>query len=340
MKEPASGNNRLGSLLKRFARVGERKKITLNRRFIYFFFFLLLSIVFWLLTVMNKEYVTTISYPVRYIRFPEDKVLVNDVPDRLNLTVNANGFTLLSNKLKSRLTPIIFDVNSFSPNRFKNDPSTFYILSSYAKNGISRQLSSDIEILDIKPDTLIFHFAPREEKRVPVKPVLNLSFEKQYMQVGPLTVEPDSVSASGPQVIIDSLQAAQSEALRLTGLNKSFSEEVKLKPVSKVEFNPVEVWIRMPVEKFTEASLSVPIEVINLPDSLVLRTFPGKVNLTCQVGLSAYETLNEHLFRAVVDYAEAGTMLGNRLQVNLVKVPQYIQALNYSPKSVEYILEK
>jgi len=53
-----------------------------------------------------------------------------------------------------------------------------------------------------------------------------------------------------------------------------------------------------------------------------------------------YETLNEHLFRAVVDFAEVGTMLGSRLQVNLLKVPDYIQALNYTPKSVEYILEK
>ena len=64
------------------------------------------------------------------------------------------------------------------------------------------------------------------------------------------------------------------------------------------------------------------------------------MKVSCQVGLSAYETLNEHLFRAVVDYAEAGTMLGSKLQVNLVRVPEYIQALNYTPKSVEYILEK
>jgi hypothetical protein len=340
MKETESGNSGLGNLVKSFTRVRERKKVKLNRRVLIFFFFLLLSIVFWFLTAMNKEYVTTISYPVRYIRFPEDEVLVSNIPDRLELTVNANGFTLLSNQLKSRLTPIIFDVSSFSINRFRKDPSTVIILSSYAKEGISRQLSSDIEILDIKPDSLIFNFAPRVEKRVPVHPVLNLTFEKQYMQVGPITLEPDSVLASGPQLMIDSLRMAETEELKMERINKSFDEEVKLRPANRVDFNPVEIWLRVPVEKFTEASFTVPIEVINLPDSLVLRTFPGKVNITCQVGLSAYETLNEHLFRAVVDYAGAGTMLGSRLQVNLVKVPDYIQALNFSPKSVEYILEK
>ena len=87
MQETNPENRRLGGLIGRFTRVSERKKITLNKRFLIFFFFLLLSILFWFLTALNKEYVTSISYPVRYIRFPEDRVLVNDIPDRLDLTV-------------------------------------------------------------------------------------------------------------------------------------------------------------------------------------------------------------------------------------------------------------
>ncbi len=340
MQEKTSGKSRLGDLVKRFTKVSERKKITLNRRVLIFFFFLLLSILFWFLTALNKEYVTSISYPVRYIRFPEDKVLVNDIPDRLELNVNASGFTLLRYQLKSRLTPIIFDVNSFSPNNFRDDPSAFYILSSFAKEGISRQLSSEIKILDIRPDSLIFRFSERVKKVVPVNLRPNLSFAKQFMQVGPCILEPDSVTISGPKVIIDSIYAVETEELVMSGINESFDLEIKIRPINKVDLDPVEIWLQVPVEKFTEANLKIPIEVVNLPDSLILRTFPGEVNITCQVGLSAYETLNQHLFRAVVDYADAGTMLGSKLQVNLVRVPDYIQSLNYTPKSVEYILER
>ena len=42
----------------------------------------------------------------------------------------------------------------------------------------------------------------------------------------------------------------------------------------------------------------------------------------------------------VVDYSETATMLGNKLQVRMVKVPENIQALTFTPKSVEFILEK
>jgi hypothetical protein len=340
MKETNAGNRRLSDLIKRFTRVTDRKKIALNKRFLIFFFFLMLSILLWFLTALNKDYITSIDYPVRYIRFPEDKVLVNDIPDRLDLTVEASGFTLLSYKLRSRITPILVDVNSYAPNKFRNEPSSIFILSSDAKDGIARQLSNEINILDIHPDSLIFRFAKRAEKLVPVLPTLNLGFEKQFMQVGPYTLEPDSISISGPVVIIDSIVEVNTEEFVRTGIKESFNMELTILPINKIDFNPVEVWLQVPVEKFTEASLTIPIEVVNLPDSLVLRTFPGKVNISCQVGLSAYETLNEHLFKAEVDYAEAGTMLGSKLQVNLVKVPEYIQALNYTPKSVEYILEK
>ncbi len=339
MQEKSQGNRTLADLLG-LTRRPRRKKITLNRRVLIFFFFLLLSILFWFLTAMNKEYVTSISYPVRYIRFPEKKVLVNDIPDRLELTVNAGGYTLLRYQLQSRITPIIFDVNSFSLNTVLGDPSTLYILTSYAKDRIARQLSSEIGILGISPDSLFFQFADKVSKKVPVKPRLDIGFEKQYMQVGPYLVEPDSVTVSGPESMIDTIEMVQTVPVNMSDVNRSFDLELEMQPLHKIEYDPLEVWVQVPVEKFTEASLKVQIEVINMPDTLLLRAFPPAVTVSCQIGLSAYETLNEHLFRAVIDYAEVGSMLGNKLQVKMIKMPLYIQSVNFTPKSVEYIVER
>lgn len=283
---------------------------------------------------------TSISYPVRYIRFPENKVLVNDIPDRLELAVNAEGYTLLRYKLQSRIAPIIFDVNSFALSTVLGDPSTVYILTSYAKDRIVKQLSSEIEILDISPDTLFFQFADKVSKKVPVEPSLEISFEKQYMQVGPYLVEPDSVTISGPEMIIDSIEMVATVPVTMSNVNRSFDMELEMQPLNKIEYDPLEVWIQVPIEKFTETSVKVRIEVINMPESLLLRPFPPAVTVSCQVGLSAYETLNEHLFRAVVDYAEVGNMLGNKLQVQIIKMPAYIRSVNFTPKSVEYIVER
>ena len=96
----------------------------------------------------------------------------------------------------------------------------------------------------------------------------------------------------------------------------------------------------MPVDKFTEAAFSVPIEVINVPDSLNLKTFPGQVEITYQVGLSDYENINQHMFRVEVDYLSIENNIGSKIQVNLVKFPEFVKAIQYYPKNVEYILEK
>lgn len=339
MQDQPPGNRVLADLLG-MTRRSRRKKITLNRKVLVFFFFLLLSVLFWFLTAMNQEYDTDISYPVRYIRYPEKKVLVNDIPDRLELSVHAGGYTLLRYRLRSRLNPIIFDVNSFSLNRVIGDPSTLYILTGIAKDDIVKQLRSEFEILSISPDTIFFQFGDKVSKKVPVEPDLEISFEKQYMQVGPYLVEPDSVTISGPESIIDTIKVAATEPVIMSELNRSFDMELEMKPQHKVEYDPLEVWIQVPIEKFTEASLKVQIEVINMPDSLLLRPFPPAVTVNCQIGLSAYETLNEHLFRAVIDYAEVGNMLGNKLKVQIIKMPVYIQSVNFTPKSVEYIVER
>jgi hypothetical protein len=339
MQDQTPGNRVLADLLG-MTRKPRRKKITLNRRVLIFFFFLLLSVLFWFLTAMNKEYEASISYPIRFIRFPEKKVLVNDVPDRLDLTVNAGGYTLLRYKLQSRIAPIVFDVNSFALFTLLRDPSTVYIQSNRAKDDIVQQLSSEIEILNISPDTLFFQLADKVSKKVAVEPNLDISFEKQYMQVGPYLVEPDSVTISGPEMIIDTIELATTVPVIMSDVNRSFDMELEMQPQHKVEYDPLEVWIQVPVEKFTEASLKVQIEVINMPESLLLRPFPPAVTVSCQIGLSAYETLNEHLFRAVIDYAEVGNMLGNKLQVQIIKMPVYIQSVNFTPKSVEYIVER
>ena len=109
MPDKTSEKIRFIDLISRFGGGPGRKKITLNRRVLIFFFFLFLSVLFWFLTAMNQEYTATISYPVRFYRFPEEKVLVNEMPDRLELTVNATGYTLLRYQWTSRISPILFD---------------------------------------------------------------------------------------------------------------------------------------------------------------------------------------------------------------------------------------
>lgn len=266
---------------------------------------------------------------------------MNDVPERLNLNVESRGFTLLRFQLKSRLIPIIFDVNSFSLNTIAGkEPLTVYILTDYAIEKIQEQLSSEINVVSISPDSLIFQFADMHSRKVNVDVNLKMEFEKQYMQVADIIITPDSVTVSGPGPVVDSIKSVETIPKIITGIKENIELDMTLQPIQKVEFSVDKVRITLPVEKFTEGVLTIPINVLNFPDSLFLRMFPDNVNITYRVGLSDYGKVNEHMFQAVVDYADKESNIGNRLQVKVVKSPEHVVITDFRPKNIEYIIER
>jgi YbbR domain-containing protein len=322
----------------------KNKGINLNalrRNLLIFLFFLLVSILLWFLTALNKDYKTVLSYPVDYIKIPKGKVLTNDVPEKLDLNVQARGFMLLRLKLQSRLSTLIFDVSSFAFNVIPDQESmTLFIITNSVREKIQQQLTSEIRIEGVSPDTLFLQLTDRVTKLTPVKLNLELSFEKQYMQVRDLIITPDSVLLSGPKNLVDTVSVVHTYPERLTGLKKNTELVLSLQPIAKIEFSTQKTTVLIPVEKFTEESIKVPIQVINIPDGLFLRTFPSNIEITYRVGLSDYNKVSEHMFMAVLDYSTKETSIGNKLTVELIKVPEYIQVTNFFPKNVEYIIEK
>jgi len=319
-----------------------RVKLKLDRRFLVFLFFLILSTIFWFLNELSKDNTTLIAYPVKYNNIPANKVLVRELPKEFNLLVRAGGFSLLKHKLTGRLTPIVFDISHYSYN-ISSDTSTskFFILTSNSIARINQQFGSDLEVLDISPDTLVFEFDERYRKKVPVRSNIKVEFGKQYMPGGKIVSEPDSVTISGAGIVIDTIDFVETELQEFTEVEQDLQKNIGLIPIERVDFSTRKVMINVPVERFTEARFNVPLDVINIPDTLVLKTFPGTINVTCRVPLSEYDKLTVNLFRAVVDYSvvESGNHT-NKLKVKLTSAPDYVTNIQIYPISVEFIVEK
>lgn len=316
-------------------------RIKFDRKLLVFLFFLLLSTIFWFLNELSRNSSTTITYPVKYVNLPKDKVLVKELPSRFELTIEAPGYTLLKYKLSNRLLPLIFDLNQYGFTILGNsERQKFFILTSRARTGISRQLRSDVQILEISPDSLIFEFGEIVQKTVPVVPNLTIDYAKQFMLSGEITTDPDSIIVSGPDLIIDTIQRVFTRHEMIPEVNQSLIRSCNLEVIKNVTYSDKKVTVNIPVEQFTEAVLDIPIEKIHVPDSLVLKTFPGSVTLTCKVSLTNYDKLTYHQFRAVVDFEGIENNLSNKLKVSIVKAPDYVRSVRFHPISVEFIIER
>ena len=163
----------------------------LNKRLSKYFIFLLVSFSFWFLTIMSKEYETTIFIPISYNNFPESQQLISNLESQMELKVKSHGFYLLSNNLFQSKT-LQISVNNLEESKARKYSQRQWVVHKNLKK-IYKLISSDIKILSANPDTLIFRFQKKESRKVKIVFNGDLNFSSQYRMKDKIQLSPDSV---------------------------------------------------------------------------------------------------------------------------------------------------
>jgi YbbR domain-containing protein len=304
-----------------------------------FFVCLALSSFLWLLNSLEKHYTNRISVPVNYVDFPKDKQLYGSLPRNFDLMVDAYGYTLLSYKLRLAFSPILLNVSELVDNALEKGGRYRYTISTVNhKEEIEKQISSEIKILSIKPDTLVFNFSKIITRRVKVKPAIKLSFEKEYSLVNDAITSPDSIFVSGPKNVLDTIKVIPTQFQEYTKLAHSFDQKVALQIPKGLECEVKDINLSVAVEQNTEVNFEVPIQVINNPSDISIKTFPGKIKVVCRIGVSKYKKLDYNSFKAFINYDNISGK-DTRLAVILENHSNVVLSTSYSPTEVEYIME-
>tara|TARA_R110001583_G_scaffold16041_10_gene65204 strand:+ start:10191 stop:11195 length:1005 start_codon:yes stop_codon:yes gene_type:complete len=319
--------------------VFDKENIKANKKMATYMFFVVLATIFWFLNALSKEYTTTVNYPVTYKDLPSKKILSNELPSRLKLTVRAYGFDLLRYKL-SFFQSLNFPVNEYTNNKMeKVGDNNFLFPTNRMTSQVATQLSSAISVTHISPDTINFQFSSLIEKKIPVHLNTELKFEPQFRLEGDVVLKPDSVWVIGAQAIIDSVKQVETELLELKKLNETKTKRIDLVKVEGLSFVQKKVEVKLPVEQFTEAQKQVRLKVINVPESVFLRLFPHEIKLSYLVGLKDYETISAEQFDLEADYSKMDTVR-NILKVYLKNSPLNVSNISFYPEEVGYLIEK
>lgn len=306
-----------------------------------FSFFLLLAFIFWFLNALSKEMNGRIDYPVRYMNFPDDRALVNELPDHLNILISGPGYSIIQTRLDGRKQHLNIDLDKANI-KIQEDKEKlkFYILSFGLREQFSSQLPSDFSIVSIAPDTILFEFDLVSSRKVPVVPNIEVNTQRQYFIHGDIVCKPDSIVISGPNTIVDTIKAVYTKHHLFDQLNKTEEKTLGLTAISKISFSERRSVITVPVEQFTEAVIELPVTMLNIPDTAYIRLFPNKVTLQCIVALSDYNNLLDASIEAVVDLKDLDVMVTNRLKVELEDLPDYVSQVRINPQYVEYLIER
>jgi hypothetical protein len=311
-----------------------------NNRPLIFLVCLMIATVLWLVNAMEKKYETTVSMPFQFTNFPQNKVLVNPPPKKLNVKLRAYGFTLLRHKFGLSLTPIILDVKLFPENsKDKNQSSNSYILTDKYISQISSQVSPEISIIDISPDTLFFQFDKLSEKRIKVTANLNISFQNQYFFSDSIRLSPSQIIIRGPSSIVDTITQIMTVDQKFSDLKSDVRQNISLQKIAQVEYSTYKINVEIPVSQYTEYSNKLALVKFHVPDSINLITFPGKIDIKCLVALNQFKNISPSSFIVGVDFNDVSNN-SNYLPVKVFNQPGNILSLKFQPTTVEYIIKE
>lgn len=305
-----------------------------SREFLVFLLFVFLSSSFWLLLVLNDEYETEVTIPFRMKNVPENVVLTSELPQELKVGVKDRGTVLVNYLLGQTFYPVTIDFEDYA-----DRGNQVRFLSRSLDKRISSQFNQSTKLLSVKPDTLELIYTRAKAKKVPVRLRGEVKAERQFY-ISDIVYSPDSVMVYAPNEILDTITAAYTENLYLDQVADTTHLRVNLKPVKGARFTPSYNDVTFYVDIYSEKSVEVPVMGINFPDDKTLRTFPSKVQVTFQVGLSQFKHVTEEDFKVVVDY---NTLEGNgneKCKLHLLEIPANVIHTRINPKEIDYIIEQ
>lgn len=313
------------------------ESIKSDRRIFVFAVCLLIATGLWFLNALSKDYTATITYPVRFVNPPDELFLTSNPPTRFEFEVDAYGFSLLRHKLSLSSSPVVLDLSSI----WEEQGSSQNIMTIQTQNLIRRisdQVSSEITINEISPQVLTFIFDSLAAKNVPVKVNIKTAFKPQFYQNGAVKTQPDSIIITGPASVLDTIEALSTAKLEIKNVDTDVEKTVKILHPKNTTLQDEKVTVNIPVERFTEKEISLPVQVRNKPEDINIKLFPAQVKVSFLVGLSEYENITAADFKAFVDYNKADNSK-ETLEITIESEPPFIQIQNVSPQAVEFLVE-
>lgn len=249
----------------------------------------------------------------------------------------ATGYKLLMYSLKSKNQRV--EVN-FPASALKHKAGDeYYIVSSDLIEYSNQIFSSGISVEYFNADTLFYRFPFEHHKKLPVEPILSLSYRQQYMSDSGLMIEPDSVIVYGEPFRLDDLDVIKTEPIRHFDLHTNVIGTVNLETVKGVRLSIPEITYSIDVVRFTELQAVAPIKAVNVPAGKAMSVYPSAARVSLKYEFPPVAGFSEDVV-LTVDYNEFQESLSGKCRVKLAAPKDGVIVYDVDPPYAECIVEE
>jgi hypothetical protein len=280
-----------------------------------------LAFVFWLLQALGKEHVDELQYRLEWTDAPAGMVVVNRLPEEARFRLRASGWKLLSSWFKGRTVRL--DLARYGRSNL--------LLTDRNLELFSRDLPRDVTLLDVEPDSIRIDLDPLAEAHLPLVWRGDWTYGSGFGPSAPIALSSDSVAVQGPSRVVDTLRRWPVNVPKHQALVEDRSGVLPLEGLKalNLQVQPERIEYRVPVEAYTEGTLTVPL---SWNRDTLWRFLPGRVELRFQAPLSQFDAISVGDFRLE---PVGEPVNGQPIALTVLRAPEWTRNLRWTPKEVE-----
>lgn len=304
-------------------------------RWVQFLLCVLLSAGIWLTLNLSRDYVSMVSVPVVAVSNIEGRAAVSTSEATATAQVGASGFrhVLLGRKHKRPVQV------AFAAADFRHEREEWYSIANASLYRYASDIFGDgVTVETFISEDLSFSFPEEAYKKVPVRPVLSVSYDPQYMAQTPMTLQPDTVLVYGEPARLENVEYVVTKPLELQDLRSSVHGKVRLETPSGVRLSHEESIYSMEVTRYVEVRAEVKVGVRNAPARVDLAVLPSTAEVVFRC---VFPTTSDPALKAAfyVDYRDfAGSRTG-RCVVHAEGIPSNVIDYTVTPEVFDCLVK-
>ena len=289
----------------------------------------LFSVIIWGTISLSEEYYESVDVPLQITDLPAKYTIGKGIPDKVTLKLSGEGWKLLSVNIGK---DVAFNISVKGDSGFKKIKLTDYLTDN-------RWMLSELNIMDIIPETISFSVERKVSKKVPIVADLILNFKAGFGLGKPIVLEPDSVVVSGPQSIVGPLTSIDTQPVKLSSLDKATIKNVRFVKLPGTTFGTEFVTINMDVQRIVDKQFDdINVEVLDVPPDRDVILLPNKISCSVRGGIRILGKLEKEQFRAFVFYRDVVLdTLGS--VVPKIEIPTNTELMFIKPEHLRYVIK-
>jgi hypothetical protein len=220
---------------------------------------ILTAATFWFFSALNKEYDASVRYPVEWNFDLDNYVVVEELPEDIQMNVSGLGWKLLRANSGIGLTPLTLRLTD--PTSNKSLPGNYF----------SNQIAEELEQLQLNyiiEDSLLFNIDHKEKQSFPIYiDSVNIDLDDGYRITSTIEYDTELIEIEGPAKALESMPKDTFWVFVIeTNIDSDFSSEVplQLEYPDLMQAKPQTIKVSFEVSNFVDQEMVLPINYSNI----------------------------------------------------------------------------